>query len=115
MLSAPPLTVNHSAAADNGYIFVHSGLMGRYESKLMWKEASIIDVYESKSNHYIFSFYVHHIDGKKLRSFIVKNNHLYGLIGNHLVDYQLQDAMFSTKKVKDIQAVSGESRKPEKE
>jgi uncharacterized membrane protein YphA (DoxX/SURF4 family) len=115
LLSAPPLTVNHTAAADNGYIFVHSGLMGRFESKLMWKEASIIDVYASKSNRYLFSFYVHHIDGKKLRSFIVKKNHLYGLIGNHLVDYQLHDAMFNAKKVEDIQAVSGKSRKPVKE
>jgi len=94
MLSAPPLTVNHTAAADNGFIFVHSGLAGRYESRDMWNEASVIDVYSSRTNRYIFSFYVYHINGKKLRSFIVKNNHLYGLIGNHLVDYKLDKAMF---------------------
>lgn len=107
LLSAPPLTVNYTAAADNGYIFVHSGLMGRYESKVMWKEASIIDVYETRSNRYIFSFYVHHINGKKLRSFIIKDNHLYGLVGDYLVDYKLHEAMFSTKKINNIQAVSG--------
>ncbi|WP_330441493.1 MauE/DoxX family redox-associated membrane protein [Flavobacterium sp. C4GT6] len=112
MLSAPPLTVNHSAAADYGYIFVQSGLMGRFESKEMWQEASVIDVYQSKGNRYLFSFYVYHIDGSKLRSFIVKDNHLYGLIGNYLVDYQLHDAMFSPKGVRAIQAVSGNRRKP---
>jgi uncharacterized membrane protein YphA (DoxX/SURF4 family) len=96
-MSAPPLTVNRTSYSDNGYTFVNSELKGRYESKVLWKQASVVDVYETKSNRYIASFYVYHIGDDKLRSFIVQNNHFYALIGNHLVAYKLHKILFANR------------------
>lgn len=96
-MSSPPLTVNKTACSDNGYTFVNSELKGRYESKVLWNQASVIDVYETKSNRYVSSFYVYNIGDAKLRSFIVSNNHLYAIIGNYLVDYKLYDTLFTSR------------------
>ncbi|WP_159798920.1 MauE/DoxX family redox-associated membrane protein [Flavobacterium sp. MK4S-17] len=97
-LSAPPLTVNNNACIDNGFLFVQSALRGRFEKEDMWREASIIDVYDAAANRYISSFYVYHERGEKLRSFMVNGNHFYGLLGRYLVDYQLHPAIFTTTK-----------------
>lgn len=96
-MSAPPLTVNRTSYSDNGYTFVNSELKGRYESKVLWNQASVIDVYETESNRYIASFYVYHIGEDKLRSFIIRDNHFYALIGNHLVAYKLHDNLFTNR------------------
>ena len=97
-LSAPPFMVNKNACIDNGYLFVQSALRGRFEKEDMWKESSIIDVYDATANRYISSFYVYHEKGEKLRAFIVRGNHFYGLLGEYLVDYELHPAIFTTKK-----------------
>jgi uncharacterized membrane protein YphA (DoxX/SURF4 family) len=98
--ATPPLTVTHNSCVDNGYLFVQSGLRGRFENKKMWMQASIIDVYEVSSKRYISSFYVYHENGEKLRSFLVYRGHLYGLAGDKLFDYELHKAVFTTKKLK---------------
>lgn len=90
-LSAPPLMVNKNGFAYKGLLFVHSALMGQFEDTNMWSQASLIDVYDIQNNSYIVSFYVYHIEGKKLRRFLVSNNNFYALIGTHLVSYKLSD------------------------
>lgn len=97
-LSAPPFLVNKNACIDGGYLFVQSALRGRFEKEDMWKESSIIDVYDATSNRYISSFYVYHEKGEKLRTFMVRGNHFYALLGRHLVEYKLHPAIFTTKK-----------------
>lgn len=88
-LAAPPLIVNKNACVYNGLLFVQSALMGKFEDAKMWKQTSMIDVYDIQTNRYIVSFYVYHIDGKKLSSFCVSGNNFYGMIGTHLVSYKL--------------------------
>ncbi|RKS14281.1 MauE/DoxX family redox-associated membrane protein [Flavobacterium sp. 120] len=97
-MSKPPLIVNKGSAVDNGLLFVNAGLIGRYEPESMWNDASIIDVYNLKKRSYISSFYIYDVDGSKLRSFIVRGNKLYGMIGSNIVSYKISDKIISQAK-----------------
>ncbi|GAA3619574.1 hypothetical protein GCM10022397_01710 [Flavivirga jejuensis] len=88
-MAIPPLSVNKFCATYANYLFVNSKILGRTESLFLWEKSSIIDVYHIAENRYMFSFYVADIGEKKLRSFKVLNNKFIGLIGNHIVIYQL--------------------------
>ncbi|MFV8374740.1 MauE/DoxX family redox-associated membrane protein [Flavobacterium sp. GSP11] len=97
-MSKPPLIVNKGSAVDNGLLFVNAGLIGRYEPESMWNDASIIDVYNVMNHSYISSFYIYNVEGSKLRSFIVRGNKLYGIIGSHIVSYKISDKIISQAK-----------------
>lgn len=92
-LSAPPLTVNRSGSVYKGLLFVHSGLIGKFEDAKMWRQTSVVDVYDIKTNTYMESFYVYDIGGKKMRRFYVNDSDFYALIGTHLVRYSLSTAI----------------------
>lgn len=92
-LNAPPLTVNKNCAINNNLLFVNSNLPGRYESESMWKQAAVVDIYNIKDNSYLFSTYIYNIEGKKMKSFIVTDTHLFAIIENHLVAYRLMRAI----------------------
>ena len=94
-LAKPPLKVNRSAASHRGLLFVHSGIIGRYESEKMWKVASIVDVYRLSDKSYVTSLYVHDVKGKKMSSFIVSDDKLYALVGNALATYKLSTIITS--------------------
>lgn len=96
--SKPPLFVNKTSAAYNNLLFVNSAIPGRYEEDQMWNEASIIDVYDLSKNSYLFSFCIYNVDGKKMKSFIVYNDKLYALIGNHIIQYDLDERITSNYK-----------------
>lgn len=87
--SAPPMTVNKNAYVYKGLLFVNSALMGKYESDKMWKQASIVDVYDYKNRSYVVSFYVYNIDGDRLTDFAIQGNNFYGIVGSHLVSYKM--------------------------
>ncbi|PHS51030.1 MAG: hypothetical protein COB01_11480 [Lutibacter sp.] len=93
-LAAPALMVNKSSATYGNYLFVNSQLPGRYESLEVWEQASIIDVYNLVENTYEFSFYVYDIGKEKLNEFKVLDDKFIGLIGNHIVTYQLSRDRF---------------------
>lgn len=88
-MSAPPLIVNKNGVLHNGLLFVNAALIGKFEDAKIWKQASMIDVYDLKTKSYVQSFYIYNIDGKKLSRFIVHGDKFYGLVGTHIVSYQL--------------------------
>lgn len=88
-LSQPPVLVNKLSAADDNLLFVASAQRGRFEDKNLWREATIIDVYDIVSQTYIASFYLYGIDGKKAKAIAVKDGRFYALIGKQLVHYRL--------------------------
>ncbi|MDI5887400.1 MauE/DoxX family redox-associated membrane protein [Flavobacterium yafengii] len=90
-LAKRALVVNKSSAVSGNYLYVNSLLPGQYDAESVWKNASIIDIYDLTKKSYQSSFYVYHIKNKKMRSFIVIDNHLYALIKNHLVCYEFLD------------------------
>lgn len=87
--SSPPLFVNKGSAIYNNILFVNSAIPGRYESDRIWKEASIIDVYDITDNSYLLSFCIYNLDGKRMKSFVVEKDNLYVLIGTHIIRYKI--------------------------
>ena len=87
--AAPALLVNKSSATYGDYLFVNSKLVGRYEPIEVWDYTSIIDVYNIEDNTYLFSFHVYDIGEDKLKEFRVFDDKFIGLIGNHIVTYQM--------------------------
>lgn len=90
-LAAPPVYVNKNAYSYKGLLFVNSALVGKYEDEKMWKQASIVDIYDLKNHSYIVSFYVYNIGRERLSHFAVQGNKFYGIIGTHLVSYKMSD------------------------
>ncbi|MBD3581292.1 hypothetical protein [Flavobacterium selenitireducens] len=94
----PPLTVNRITAADGGLLFVNSMLPGQFENDALWKQASIVDVYDLKEQTYRSSFPIYHVNGKKMRAMLVDGTELYALIENQLVRYGLRENLKATTK-----------------
>lgn len=88
-LAAPAFMVNRTSSVYRNLLFVNSSLPGKYEPLVMWKDASIIDVYDIESKLYLMSFYIYKEKGKELSTFMVTGKRLYALIGNSIVSYRL--------------------------
>ena len=97
-LAEPALTVNRTSAIYQNLLFVNSSLPGRYEPLVMWKDASIIDVYDIESKLYLMSFYIYNENGRQLSTFIVDGSRLYALIGSSIVSYRLGSTIHSYMK-----------------
>ncbi|MDO5978208.1 hypothetical protein [Flavivirga spongiicola] len=96
-MAAPALKVNKYSATSGNYLFVNSKLLGNRESLILWKKSSVIDVYNIVDNSYKFSFHVEDIGENKLKSFYVLDDKFIGLIGNHIVIYQLRNLFNNIK------------------
>ena len=94
-ITTPVRAINSKVIAHRNLLFIISNSMGQNESKQMWKQASIVDVYDFTSNSYIGSFYINHLGEDKLSDFIVTNHYLYGLFDKQLVRYQLAKSLTS--------------------
>ncbi|MDD7888255.1 hypothetical protein [Flavivirga sp. 57AJ16] len=90
-MAAPALMVNRYCASSGNYLFVNSNLLGNKEPLVLWQKSAVIDVYDMVENRYEFSFYVEDIGKHKLKTFHVLHDTFIGLIGNHIVTYQLGD------------------------
>jgi uncharacterized membrane protein YphA (DoxX/SURF4 family) len=96
-IASLPATVNQLMAVSNNLLFVNSKLIGRYEPKEMWKQASIVDVYNIETNTYLSSIYIYDINKIKLKEMFVIDNYLYAIIGHRLHKYQLSKKHFNNK------------------
>lgn len=88
-MAAPPLVVNAKSAVKNDLLFVESKIQGQYENELMWKYASVIDVYNLQNNSYVLSFPIYGIKEEKLYTFFVTETHFYAIVGTKLLKYKL--------------------------
>lgn len=86
-MGAPPQKVNSKTYAYNGLLYVKSELMGKNEPRSIWKQASIIDVYDYNKNEYLYSFYAYDHQADKIKEFAVNDSYFFGLVGNSLVRY----------------------------
>lgn len=93
-IASLPATVNKLTAVSNNLLFVNSKLIGRYEPKEMWKQASIVDVYNIEKNTYASSIYIYDINKTKLKEMFVIDNNLYAIIGHRLHKYELSKKHF---------------------
>lgn len=86
-LAAPPYRVNKGTTVTNNLLFVNSVLRGKYENKKVWKSATAVDVYDFTNHKYLLSFYVHDIEGERMRDFYATSDALYLIAGTYLVRY----------------------------
>ena len=93
-LASPGRVVNRLAATYGRYLYVNSTLIGKYEERAMWDQASIIDVYDLTNRNYVLSFYLYDEDGAKVKDFIVTENDIFVLAGHYLVSYQIEKTAF---------------------
>lgn len=89
-LSTPPYVVNKNTATFNNYLFVHAGLIGKYEDEQAWQSASIVDVYDLLNKTYGFSFYLEDIAKNKVSDFKIEGALLVTINGHYLSTYQLK-------------------------
>lgn len=94
-MAIPTLTVNRTSCVYGHLLFVNSNVPGRYEQKEVWKQASVIDVYDLNKKGYLFSFHIYGVDNKKLRNFLVTTTHVYALIDTKLVVYKINNKLKS--------------------
>ncbi len=92
-MTAPPLLVNKTMAVHRGLIFNSSNLLGKYESKILWKDNSIIDIYTTHPAGYWGSFYIQSRDESKLSQMLVTDRYLFALVGNKIVRYSFSKAL----------------------
>lgn len=85
-----PLLVNRLAAANEGWLFVNSQLMGQKEPEQMWKSSSIIDIYEIETAAYLASIYIDDIADHKIKSIIVIGGNLYAMGEKQITRYKLR-------------------------
>lgn len=100
--AVPPLVVNKLSTTNNNLLYINSLLPGQYESKHIWKIASIIDVYKITDGSYRSSFPVYDIEGKKIKDMLVFEDTFYALIGNSIVSYKLKEHLTQDKSAKEL-------------
>lgn len=106
-LAKPPVTVNKNTSVYGSLLFVNSGLMGRFETKKVWDQASIIDVYDIVKNEYVTSFYIYNIHQEKMRAFMATAEGLYSLSGNSMQFHQWSPTIKKIVKKENIQNSTG--------
>ena len=92
-MDAPPLQVNKTPAVHGQVLFNQSNLMGKFESRTAWKQASVIDMYRTDKQEYLGSFYVHDRGKNKLSRMFATDKYLFVLCGRELVRYRFAQAV----------------------
>lgn len=113
-LGAPPYIVNIQSTASQGRLLVNSAITGRFEDKNMWKNASIIDVYDTAEKTYLSSIYIYDQERLKMDGMMLYGSNLYVLVGTHLQRYKLSKKLAGSEPEKKHRPVTGEDRKPAK-
>jgi len=97
--SSPPLIVNKMSAVNRGLLFVNSTIPGKYDNVVLWKEASLIDVYDLNDNSYQASFPIYDVGTHKMQSFLVVGDMVYVLIENQIISYRLLNHLLVKNKL----------------
>ena len=93
-LRSDAILVNGYSHSSNRYLFITSYRLGKQESDVGIKHATIVDVYDLTDGSYAFSFYLFHQNGQKLHNFYVYKDLLITLSGNVLTTYRLDSTYF---------------------
>lgn len=97
-IASPMRIVNKSACTEGDFLYIHSNLIGQFEQKEMWKQASVVDVYSLLDNSYLFSFYLYDKHGHKISDFVVDNGKIYTIAGLTLTVYDFNATPYKKSK-----------------
>jgi len=85
-------TMVHKYAATAGdFLYISSDRMGKNERREMYREATIIDVYNLKTNTYHNSFYFYNYKSKPINQFYVQDRYIIGIGSNFLSIGEFRD------------------------
>ncbi|WP_297332647.1 MauE/DoxX family redox-associated membrane protein [Flavobacterium sp.] len=90
-MEAPPLQVNKNMTAYNQVLLIQSNLMGRYESREIWDNASIVDMYATDEQRYLGSFFINDRGKNKMAQMLLTDRYFYALSGNEILRYRLRN------------------------
>ena len=89
MPATPRVAVSKNCSFGNGFLFIQSALKADNETSSGFRNNAVIDIYQESDGKYKGSFYVPHIKGEKLRSFLIKNNLFIALYNTYAAVYSL--------------------------
>jgi hypothetical protein len=92
-MDAPPLQVNKTPAVHGQVLFNQSMLMGKFESRRAWQQASVVDLYRTDQQEYLGSFYVYDRGKDKLSRMFATDKHLFVLRGSELLRYRFAQSV----------------------
>lgn len=104
-MNKPSQLVNRKMIIHRGLIFNEANLIGKHESKDLWRKNAVIDVYNISTAEYWGSFYVPHRGQNKMFQMTMTDDYFYILSGNEIVRYRCAQTL--TKNF-----IQGRSRKP---
>jgi len=92
-MDTPPLLVNKTSVVHDQVLFNVSMLMGKYESREQWRQAVIVDMYQTGLQEYLGSFYVYHRGKDRMTQMFATDKHLFVLSGSEIVRYRFAQAV----------------------
>lgn len=92
-MDTPPLLVNKTSVVHDQVLFNASMLMGKYESREQWRQAVIVDMYQTGLQEYLGSFYVYHRGKDRMTRMFATDRHLFVLSGSEIVRYRFAQAV----------------------
>ncbi len=92
-MDTPPLLVNKTSVVHWQVLFNASLLMGKLESREQWRQAVVVDMYQTGLQEYLGSFYVYHRGKSKMAQMFATDRHLFVLSGSEIVRYRFAQAV----------------------
>lgn len=89
MPAAARTIVNDQSCAEQGRLYILSGLVADNEDPVHFRHNATIDCYAISNGNYLGSFHIPYFDGEKLQSFWVKEDRLIALYKDHLSVFSL--------------------------
>lgn len=88
-ISSPGTSINELVCASDKYLFVKSNLQANNESKKVFENSAVIDVYRLSDGRYTHSFYLEDYKNQKPRSIRATNDKLFALYDNTFQVYTI--------------------------
>jgi hypothetical protein len=93
-INSPPLIVNKRGSIYKNWLFVNSALIANNETREIFLNASVIDVYNLETGKYHFSFYIKDLEREKMQDFVVTADKLVVLYDKYIMVYTLSTDSF---------------------
>lgn len=93
VIAGPPRFVNLKSFVFHKYLFINSRLIADNEEKRIFRNSSVIDVYDYILGNYKFSFYISDYEGKKITDIQIINGNLVCISGKFLLFYKINSEL----------------------
>ena len=92
-MSAPPFIVNNAACLNSHYLLINSLVCADNEDRDRFESSSVIDVYSLSSGHYLSSFYLNNLNGKRLTDLRLCGDTLFALYDRYIGVYTIHNQL----------------------